>query len=225
MVTFGTSVRVNLCIMYIELFYKWLWIQIMEWVQGIKVIQPQNMYIAGGVSVEFSFLAYNLRDSVTVDQQPKTMFYKALVKIIRNNSALINTILFEHPSLLYSLANIHLIELSSTLIVAHFTLDIPIVNKGKALEIFRAAQVGMVVMKQDNLSLYYDLHTSLYKDNGVLFEFSTQDCKKHNDLQGKLQIWLSKWNLEVRIFLTQSKLLNKTTHSSYIYPNHPEYKM
>ena len=84
---------------------------------------------------------------------------------MRNNSALNKAILFEHPSLLYSLANIHLIELSSTLDVAHFILDIPIANKGKALEIFRAAQVGMVVMKQDNLCVYYDLPTSLYMDN------------------------------------------------------------
>ena len=62
------------------LFYKWLWIQIMEWVQGIKGIQPQDIYIAGGVSVKFRSLAYNLRDSVTVDQQPKKMFQRHLSK-------------------------------------------------------------------------------------------------------------------------------------------------
>ena len=114
---------------------------------------------------------------------PKMIGLETLVKIIKNNSALNQTIFFEHPSLLYSLANIHLIELSSTLDVAHFILDIPIANKGKALEIFRAAQVGMGVIKQENLCVYYDLPTILYMDNGILFEFSTQDCKRHNDLQ------------------------------------------
>ena len=100
----------------------------------------------------------------------KMVNIETLSKVVADNPTLNQTVFREHPSLLYSLANVHLLELNSELNLAHFILDIPLIRGADSQIIFRAAQVGMVVNREESLCTYFNLHNFCILKDGILFD-------------------------------------------------------
>ena len=111
---------------------------------------------------------------------PRMIGVDTLENIVSRNTILNGTIFYDHPNLLYSLATVHLLELVGELELAHLILDIPLVRRGEHVNIFRSAQVGLSV--NEVLCIYYDLPQYMYLKEGILYDFSLKDCKKHNNL-------------------------------------------
>ena len=111
---------------------------------------------------------------------PRTMNLNMLKNIVNEHAVLNNTIFQKHPSIMYSLAKLSLIEISDNLNFAHFVLRIPLISENEMLDLYQSAQVGMHL--ENNKCMYYDLPKHLYKIGRHFYPMSLEKCKKHNNL-------------------------------------------
>ena len=101
---------------------------------------------------------------------PRMIGIQLLERIVSSNAILRDTVFADHPNVIYSLVNIHLLELKGGLDLAHFILDLPLIKGSNNVGIFRSAQVGISVGLERYI--YYDLPTYSYKAGEVFYEFS-----------------------------------------------------
>ena len=92
---------------------------------------------------------------------PKMIDIQTLEAVIEKTEVLRDTIFDTHTHLLYSLTRTHLVEINEGLQVAHFILDIPLIESQEETTLFRSSQVGMHVT--GNLCAYLEMSVLTYE--------------------------------------------------------------
>lgn len=136
-------------------------------------------YIQESMKIIDDILWTALSGSNNLFLTPRMLDIEMLKGIIFNHSLLKNTIYNNIPSMMYSLAKLSLIGIDENLELAHFTLQIPILEDIDIMALYKSSQVGMNSI--NNTCSYYNIPDYLYKWQEEFRPLKLEKCLKNNN--------------------------------------------
>eukprot|EP00116_Pleurobrachia_bachei_P003097 sb/3463359/ len=118
-----------------------------------------------------------------ISLNPSIISPEMLELIISNHTELSNSIFYANPHLLYSVAEISLINVAQNLSTVHFVLLIPVIYKSDELyDINKIHQIGSFIPNSQDQCLFYDLPKHIILKKSSSWDIDINSCKQHNSL-------------------------------------------